>query len=109
MRPSYSRRITSLLSSPNAKLIVLQFPNDKSLALPGPPWGVSSDMYLALLSCPGEEIKTDAEGKVVNMEELEQAEKSGLRRVLEQVPRRTHPAGTGENGEVNDVISVWGW
>lgn len=74
--------------------------------LPGPPWGVSSDMYLALLSNSGEEISSDEQGKVLSVDAIGRKE-DGLRRLDLFTPKRTHPQGVNGDGSVVDMVSVW--
>jgi len=108
MRPKWAARMAELLAPDGeARLVILQFPNGKPLTMTGPPWGVNSGMYLALLSRPGEEIQHDEEGNVSGVEEITGSEK-GLRRLASFTPRRTHRQGVGEDGKVMDVVSVWG-
>lgn len=95
------------LLSPTGRLVILQFPNGKSLAQPGPPWGVNSSMYLALLTRPGEPVTCNADGEVPNAERLERTG-AGLRRLALVVPERTHDIGLAEDGSVTDRVSVWG-
>lgn len=106
LRPSWAARLSTLLS-PTGRLIILQFPNGKSLSEPGPPWGVNSSMYLALLSRPGEEIACDADGNVAGAEAIERTPQ-GLRRLALIVPERTHDIGVAEDGSITDRVSVWG-
>jgi methyl halide transferase len=95
-----------LATNGSARLVILQFPNGKPLSMPGPPWGVNSGMYLALLSRPGEDIEHDEDGNVPDAEGLVRSD-MGLRRLASFTPRRTHRQGMGEDGRVTDVVSVW--
>lgn len=104
-RPSWAARMSTLLS-PAGRLVILQFPNGKSLSKPGPPWGVNSSMYMALLARPGEEIACDADGNVAGAEKIERSP-AGLERLVLIVPERTHDIGVAEDGSVTDRLSVW--
>ncbi|KAF1982753.1 S-adenosyl-L-methionine-dependent methyltransferase [Aulographum hederae CBS 113979] len=102
LRPTWSRRISSLLS-PTGILICLEFPTQKDPALGGPPWACPPELHLALLSRPGEEVGYDGEGRVV-VEEEEEGRKSekALTRVAHWRPERTHQVGEG-----TDWVSIW--
>lgn len=106
-RPSWAARMSALLSPTTGRLVILQFPNGKPLSQPGPPWGVNSSMYLALLARPGEAIPCDADGHVKDAEAIERSA-TGLRRLALVVPGRTHDIGYAEDGSVTDRVSVWG-
>ncbi|CAI4215195.1 unnamed protein product [Parascedosporium putredinis] len=105
LRPKWAARQAELLG-PEGRLVILQFPNGKPLSLQGPPWGVNSDMYLALLSRPGEEIDIDEDGQVRHPDKIERAE-GGLRRVDLYAPKRTHTIGVAEDGTITDRVSIW--
>lgn len=105
LRPKWAARTASLLS-PTGRLIALQFPMGKPLSQPGPPWGVNSDMYLALLSRPGEEVPCDADGNVSGAADIKRTE-GGLRRLELIVPTKAHEMGFAEDGSVMDRVSVW--
>ncbi|SPN97395.1 related to thiol methyltransferase [Cephalotrichum gorgonifer] len=107
LRPKWAARMSRLLSpAATGRLVILQFPNGKSLSLPGPPWGVNSDMYLALLSRPGEEIPCDDDGNVPGADRIERTA-DGLRRLELIVPTRTHTIGVAADGTITDRVSVW--
>lgn len=105
LRPKWAARTASLVS-PTGRLVALQFPMNKPLSQPGPPWGVNSGMYLALLSRPGEEVQCDADGNVSGAEDIKRTE-GGLRRLELLVPTKTHDIGIAEDGSVTDRVSVW--
>jgi len=105
LRPKWAARQAQLLG-PEGRLVILQFPNGKPLSLQGPPWGVNSDMYLALLSRPGEEISIDEDGNVKEPEKIERRE-DGLKRLDLYTPKRTHVIGVAEDGTITDRVSVW--
>jgi methyl halide transferase len=74
--------------------------------MPGPPWGVQPETYLALLTRPGTEIVYDDSGKVVLDEHISPWE-GGLKRLALIKPRRTHQSGYEDDGQITDNISVW--
>lgn len=88
-------------ASSGAALVCLEFPTYKNPAEGGPPWAAPPEVYEALLAQPGEEVKYDAEGKVVPREGEGENEK-GLEKVAHWKPERTHEIGKG-----TDWVSVW--
>ncbi|KAI9900407.1 hypothetical protein N3K66_004669 [Trichothecium roseum] len=90
-RPQWAARIASLLA-PHGRLVCLEFPSGKAPSEGGPPWGVSPELYEALLAAPGDEV---AYGD------------GGLHRLSLLKPPRTHRAGTDDDGSVRDFVSVW--
>jgi hypothetical protein len=94
------------LLSPRGRLICLEFPSGKPLSMSGPPFGLSPDVYVALLSRPGKDVSYDSQGAVAAMHGMQKAD-DGLRRLELIKPRRTHEAGTADDGTVTDFISVW--
>jgi hypothetical protein len=72
----------------------------------GPPWGVSPELYEALLTAPGEDILYHADG-TVDETPSPKPRSEGLHRLSLIKPHRTHRDGTADNGAVLDFISVW--
>lgn len=97
--------MTELLSH-NGRLVCLEYPTGKPLSEPGPPWGVSPELYEALLSSPGEPISIDEDGSVVDTATSKPAAEA-LHRLSLSKPLRTHQAGMNPDGTVRDFISVW--
>ncbi|CAG7919766.1 unnamed protein product [Penicillium olsonii] len=107
LRPKWALRHTQLLApSPAGNLICLEYPRHKDPQAPGPPFGSSSEAYMAHLSHPGEEIPYDAKS-VVKHEPLREPSANGLERVAFWKPERTHEVGQGENGVIHDRVSIW--
>ncbi|KAI5462360.1 S-adenosyl-L-methionine-dependent methyltransferase [Mariannaea sp. PMI_226] len=104
-RPQWSKRITELLAH-DGRLVCLEFPTAKPMSADGPPWGVSPELYEALLSAPGEEILYHANG-TVNETPSPKPRVEGLHRLSLIKPLRTHSKGTSDDGSVLDFISVW--
>jgi methyl halide transferase len=96
----------SKLLAPEGRLVCLEFPSGKPLSMPGPPWGLNSGVYLALLARPGEEVSYEQSGEVRGLEAII-PRADGLSRLELIKPRRTHRSGMNEDGTVNDFISVW--
>lgn len=107
LRPQWAVRITSLLA-PKGRLVCLEFPSYKPLRDPGPPWGLNPEVYEALLSAPGEPVHYDGngDGTVVSIPSPKPRDSSVHRLALVK-PLRTHQAGTDEEGNVKDFVSVW--
>ncbi|KAL6863894.1 S-adenosyl-L-methionine-dependent methyltransferase [Trichoderma novae-zelandiae] len=105
-RPRWAKRMSQLLS-PGGQLICLEFPSGKPLTLQGPPWGVWPEVYEALLAHPGEPVEYADDGSVKPGAVPRLPHPDGLHRVCLVKPRRTHKAGTNEDGSVRDFISVW--
>ncbi|KAI1084975.1 S-adenosyl-L-methionine-dependent methyltransferase [Whalleya microplaca] len=103
-RPAWAKRHASLLA-PDSRLVCLEFPSEKDVTAPGPPWPSPPHAYLAYLSRPGEKVPTDEHHGVIQNENMP-ARDGGLKRLLHAKPERTHEAGT-EDGRVQDCISVW--
>ncbi|KAK1987125.1 thiopurine S-methyltransferase [Colletotrichum cereale] len=109
-RPLWAARMTTLLG-PAGRLVCLEFPSGKPLSLPGPPWGLTPEVYLALLSRPGEPLEFSSSTRagdaadVVVVPPFRQGD--GLRRLELVKPTRTHAAGMNEDGTVRDWIHVW--
>ncbi|CAG9999396.1 unnamed protein product [Clonostachys byssicola] len=104
-RPQWSQRMAELLHH-KGRLVCLEFPSGKPLSSGGPPWGLSPEVYEALLTCPGEPIEYDSNGSVSTPPSPKPRD-NAIHRLSLSKPTRTHQAGTNEDGTVNDFISVW--
>ncbi|KAF6791344.1 thiol methyltransferase, partial [Colletotrichum musicola] len=80
------------------------FPSGKPLSLPGPPWGLTPDIYRALLARPGDALEFSSPDVVI----VPSRRDDGLERLALIKPARTHRAGMNEDGTVRDWIHVWG-
>ncbi|KAK1959668.1 thiopurine S-methyltransferase [Colletotrichum sublineola] len=108
-RPLWAARMATLLG-PAGRLICLEFPSGKPLSLPGPPWGLTPEVYLALLSRPGEPLEFSSStqaGHETDVVIVPPFRQDGLRRLELVKPARTHGAGMNEDGTVRDWIHVW--
>ena len=94
------------LLAPKGRLVCLEFPSGKALSEGGPPWGVSPELYEALLAAPGEGVQYGDSGEVVDVPSPKPRD-AGLHRLSLIKPPRTHKAGMNEDGSVQDFISVW--
>ncbi|KAI8256365.1 putative thiol methyltransferase 2 [Colletotrichum sp. SAR 10_98] len=109
-RPLWATRMTSLLS-PHGRLVCLEFPSGKPLSAPGPPWGLTPEIYLALLARPGDALEFSSSTEkgdptdTVIVPPFDAAK--GLRRLELIKPPRTHQAGMNEDRTVRDWIHVW--
>ncbi|KKA28962.1 hypothetical protein TD95_000922 [Thielaviopsis punctulata] len=103
MRPRWAAQMAALLSAAGA-LICLEFPVGKPPAASGPPHGLQSSAYMALLSAPGAEVEYDEAGDAVR--QVATAE-NGLVRVEYFKPKKTHAVGYAEDGSITDNVSVW--
>lgn len=102
--------MTSLLA-PKGRLICLEFPSGKPLSAPGPPWGLTPEIYLALLARPGDALEFSSsteKGDQTDVVIVPPFRDDGLKRLELIKPARTHRAGTKEDGTVRDWIHVWG-
>ncbi|PFH61449.1 hypothetical protein XA68_17353 [Ophiocordyceps unilateralis] len=104
-RPRWAKRVAQLMV-PGGRLVCLEYPSSKPMSEPGPPWGVSPELYEALLSAPGEAPAYRPDGTVV-ADPIAQPRHDALHRLGIIKPTRTHDAGTGPDGSVLDFISVW--
>ncbi|WZH43733.1 S-adenosyl-L-methionine-dependent methyltransferase [Fusarium acuminatum] len=104
-RPKWARRMTELLSH-DGRLICLEFPSTKPMSANGPPWGVSPELYEALLASPGEEIAYNDDG-TVHEDPSSKPWADALHRLSLLKPTRTHKAGISPEGAVLDFLSVW--
>lgn len=112
MRPAWSARISSLLAPRTGRLICLEFPSGKPLSEKGPPWGVTPELYEALLGHPGETVEyaTAEDGSVSVVVPPATALPAGrveVQRLALVKPTRTHQAGMDPDGSVRDFISIW--
>ncbi|WDK20603.1 thiopurine S-methyltransferase [Colletotrichum graminicola] len=108
-RPLWAARMAALLG-PAGRLVCLEFPSGKPLSLPGPPWGLTPEVYLALLSRPGEPLEFSSStqaGHAADVVVVPPFRQDGLRRLELVKPARTHRAGMNEDGTVRDWIHVW--
>ncbi|KAI9809404.1 MAG: hypothetical protein M1826_003917 [Phylliscum demangeonii] len=102
MRPVWALRYYRLLADhPSSRLLCLEFPTAKPPATKGPPFGVSSAVYVAQLEHPGQELPYDDEGNLL-VDQLHPSSPIGLERVAHWQPERTHEIGKG-----TDWVSVW--
>ncbi|ESZ92363.1 hypothetical protein SBOR_7247 [Sclerotinia borealis F-4128] len=106
LRPAWSKRYHELLS-PEGRLICLEFPTTKSPSLGGPPWAMPPRIYEGHLSRPGEVLPYTEEGCELEVEKLGPSHQNGLQRIAHFHPKRTNEGGYGEDGTINDFISVW--
>lgn len=107
LRPQWARRMSDLVHG-KGRLVCLEFPSGKALREGGPPWGLSPEVYEALLGAPGEPIAydKDGDGTVVSIPSPKPRDHA-LQRLCLVKPPRTHAAGVAEDGSVKDFISVW--
>lgn len=93
-------------AAPDGRLVCLEHPSGKPLAAGGPPWGVTPEVYEALLTTPGEPVAYDERGAVVEKQPAK-PHPNALHRLSIIKPERTHAAGTNADGSIADFISVW--
>ncbi|BCS27772.1 uncharacterized protein APUU_60820A [Aspergillus puulaauensis] len=96
LRSTWALRQTRLLTL-NGHLVCLEYPRHTNSSELGPPWGVSSELYLEYLSHPGME----------NPDSRRDTDSNGLARVAYWQPTRTHATGIDANGIVLDRVSIW--
>ncbi|KOS21624.1 putative thiol methyltransferase 2 [Escovopsis weberi] len=106
LRPQWAKRMSRLLA-PGGHLICLEYPVGKPISLQGPPWGLWPEVYEALLGAPGKDIRYNDDGTVASDSCPGAPHPEALHRICLVKPRRTHKAGTNEDGTVRDFISVW--
>lgn len=100
MRPAWAARMSELLSS-TGHLICLEWPLGKSPQEGGPPHGLTSNLYVELFKNPGQDVKYDPTGIIV--EDPGAGQNSlALVRVAHEMPQRTHEAGKGK-----DYVGIW--
>lgn len=97
--------MTDLLAH-DGRLVCLEFPSGKPVTDPGPPWGVTPELYEVLLASPGDPVSYHKDGTVVDSASPKPCTEA-LHRISLTKPPRTHGAGTNEDGSVRDFISVW--
>ncbi|KZZ89152.1 Thiopurine S-methyltransferase [Moelleriella libera RCEF 2490] len=98
LRPQWAKRVSELVgAAPDGRL---------PLAAGGPPWGVTPEVYEALLTTPGEPVAYDERGAVVEKQPAK-PDPNALHRLSIIKPERTHAAGTNADGSIADFISVW--
>jgi hypothetical protein len=90
----------SSLLSPTGNLVCLEFPTYKEPSTGGPPFALPPQVYEMLLPRPGEEIKYNEEGYVV--EEEREPSEAALERIAHWQPDRTHEVGKG-----TDWVGIW--
>ncbi|KAL2887055.1 putative thiol methyltransferase 2 [Ceratocystis lukuohia] len=105
VRPRWAAQMARLLS-PTGRLVCLEFPIGKPPATGGPPHGLQSSAYMALLSAPGAEVEYDEAGEAVH---TSPGGGRGLRRVAYFKPKKTNAVGYNPDGSVRDNVSVWGY
>lgn len=94
------------LVHPSGHLICLEFPSGKPLSDGGPPWGLTPEVYEALLGAPGSPVTYGPDGGVVEAMPAK-PDPNAMHRLSIIKPARTHKAGMDEDGTVRDFISVW--
>ncbi|KAG6060826.1 hypothetical protein E4U17_003373 [Claviceps sp. LM77 group G4] len=106
-RPNWSSRMAELLH-PSGRLVCLEFPSGKPLSLGGPPWGLTPEVYEALLGAPGSPItyQDDDSGRVLETVPAK-PHPQALHRLSLIKPARTHESGEKEDVTVRHLISVW--
>jgi len=91
----------SQLLATNGRLVCLEFPIFKDPLAGGPPWGVTSELYLEVLKNPGETCSYADMGFVIVSGG--DSGKNGLKRLGHWKADRTLSYGAK-----TDWISVWG-
>ncbi|KAH7325963.1 S-adenosyl-L-methionine-dependent methyltransferase [Stachybotrys elegans] len=105
VRPRWAKRMSELIT-PTGRLICLEYPSGRPLTELGPAWGVWPEVYEALLSAPGDPVEYNQDGTPIGTPSPKPRD-DALHRLSLIKPRRTHKAGTNEDGSVRDFISVW--
>ena len=100
VRPQWAKQMSKLLA-PDGTLICLEGPLTKPPKAGGPLHGLSSELYTQLFKQPGMDV-TYAEDGHVTPDERSLNQSSGLRRVAQWSPARTHSVGEGA-----DMVSIW--
>ncbi|KAF2163724.1 hypothetical protein M409DRAFT_25910 [Zasmidium cellare ATCC 36951] len=100
LRQDWTKRMSELLA-PDGKLVCLEWPLGKDPKEGGPPHGLTSSLYEALFSRPGEKVRYNESGVVEPDQGIEKNDDS-LVRVAHYRPERTHEAG-----KTSDYISIW--
>ncbi|KAG5969682.1 hypothetical protein E4U55_002026 [Claviceps digitariae] len=106
-RPAWSSRITQLLH-PSGHLICLEFPSGKPLSDGGPPWGLTPEVYEALLGAPGMPVLYREDGSGRPLDDVSAKPHPGaLHRLSLMKPARTHGMAVAEGDNERHMISVW--
>ncbi|KAL3424648.1 thiol methyltransferase [Phlyctema vagabunda] len=105
MRAAWSKRQNELLA-PEGRLVCLEFPTYKPLSTGGPPFGLPPKIYTALLPRPGQELKYDDQGELLEAE-LGPPSSKGLKQIAHFKPKRTHEIGYAADGTITDWVGVW--
>ncbi|KAK4627241.1 putative thiol methyltransferase 2 [Fulvia fulva] len=100
LRPRWAKRMSQLLG-PTGNLICLEWPLGKDPKQGGPPHGVTPELFEQLLRRPGEQVKYDEAGVVVQDQSNGQSD-AALVKVERFLPSRTHESTKG-----NDHVSIW--
>ncbi|KAF2861288.1 S-adenosyl-L-methionine-dependent methyltransferase [Piedraia hortae CBS 480.64] len=100
-RPRWAKRYSELLA-PKGYLVCLEFPLYKGANEPGPPFGLSPQLYEQALGRPGKGIEYDDEGDGSARPFEGERSKDGLIRVARWKAKRTHEVGKG-----SDHVSIW--
>lgn len=100
LRWKWAKRMSELLA-PKGVLICLEFPLAKPPKSGGPPFGLSSQLYIELFKQPGAEV-TYAEDGYVDVDDDRRVGSEGLIRLAHWQPERTHSIGKGI-----DMVSMW--
>ncbi|KYG41912.1 hypothetical protein M433DRAFT_7579 [Acidomyces richmondensis BFW] len=100
-RPRWAKRMSQLLS-PTGHLICLEFPLAKPPKDPGPPFGLSAELYKELLSRPGDPIEYDADGHVRISSNKSGSIEGSLVQIARWKAQRTYKVG-----DQVDHVSVW--
>lgn len=100
LRPQWLKRMSELLA-PDGSLICLESPLTKPPKAAGPPYGLSSELYMQLFKHPGRDVRYAEDGYVAP-DEHSVDHPSGLVRVAHWSPARQHAVGKGA-----DMMSIW--
>ena len=85
----------------DGSLICLESPLTKPPNAAGPPYGLSSELYVQLFKYPGKDVRYADDGYVAP-DERSVDHSSGLVRVAHWSPARQHAVGKGA-----DMVSIW--
>lgn len=99
MRPKWARRMRDVLAS-HGRLVCLEWPLGKDPKAGGPPFALTSELYVELLKSPGDDVQYDESGRAIKTDKEIGSE--GLVRVKHYKPERTHQVG-----QTSDYISIW--
>lgn len=101
LRPAWAKRQSELLTS-DGRLVCLEFPTSKPPSTGGPPFGLSSSLYVELFKFPGQDVEYDEDGYVVPKQSSSDLASNALVRAAHWKPERTHAVGQG-----SDWVSIW--